>query len=368
MDGSERVLDRKTRKKSQAARCGVRGRRKILTCSGLTSALSTPFALSRVRLNLLRRMAGNSVPLLVFLVLPLVSGVANPQSMYKYQDADGNWIFSDRPPPEDQVVEILKLSTGPETPSVSVSTSIIERRVRFSAHNGYAVPVEVVLGLDELRNLEFPQPQQAMRWIIDPNRTQTMLELEALEDNIVPGADYRYIWIPGDPRAAHSPERPYRAPFAVATDYRISQTFPIGATHTTPDSYYAVDIAMPIGTDIYAARGGVVFEVASTHFRGGTDPEQDAAAANIVRIMHDDGSHAVYAHLNWNSIRVRPGERVERGEYIADSGNTGFTSGPHLHFAVMVNRGMRLESVPVMFEGSNYSAIEPATGNTLVAY
>jgi murein DD-endopeptidase MepM/ murein hydrolase activator NlpD len=166
----------------------------------------------------------------------------------------------------------------------------------------------------------------------------------------------------------HAPERPYRAPFAVANAYPISQTFPIGITHTTPDSYYAVDFAMPVGTDIYAARGGIVFEVASTNFRGGTDPEQDGAAANLVRIMHDDGSHAVYAHLNWNTIRVRPGDRVERGEYIADSGNTGFTTGPHLHFAVMVNRGMRLESVPIVFEGPNFSEVVPATGNTLSAY
>jgi murein DD-endopeptidase MepM/ murein hydrolase activator NlpD len=300
--------------------------------------------------------------------LTLVSGGVCAQSMYKYQDEEGNWIFSDRPPPEEQVVEILELSTGPEPPTVSVRTSLRERRVHFIARNTYPVPVEVVLAIDALRNLEYPLPQQVMRWIIDPESTQTMLTLAALEDNIVPVADYRYLWIPGDPRAVHAPEQPYRAPFVVATDYPISQTFPIGATHTTPDSYYAVDIAMPIGTDIYAARGGIVFEVASNNFRGGTDLEQDAAAANIVRIMHDDGSHAVYAHLNWNSIRVRPGDRVLRGEYIADSGNTGFTSGPHLHFAVMVNRGMRLESVPVTFEGPNFTEIEPTTGNSLFAY
>jgi murein DD-endopeptidase MepM/ murein hydrolase activator NlpD len=288
--------------------------------------------------------------------------------MYKYQDENGNWIFTDRPPREEQPVEILELVKGPEAPQVVVSTVLSLRQYRFIARNDYDIPVEVVLALDELRNLEYPDPEQVMRWIVDPRSSLVMMELAALEDNIVPAADYRYIWLPGDPRAVHAPDRPYRAPFAVANDYPISQTFPIGITHTTADSYYAVDIAMPVGTDIYAARGGVVFEVASTNFRGGTDPEQDGASANIVRIMHDDGSHAVYAHLSLNSVRVRPGDRVERGQYIADSGNTGFTTGPHLHFAVMVNRGMRLESVPVVFEGPNLTSVTPATGNTLVAY
>lgn len=288
--------------------------------------------------------------------------------MYKYQDADGSWIFTDRAPPEEQPTEVLALATGSQPPSVTVTTRIVERRLQFVARNEYPVPFEVVLALDDLRNVELPRPDQVMRWLVDPKSSLMLLELAATENNRVPGAEFRYLSIPGDPRAMHEPERPYRAPFAVANDYRISQTFPIGITHTTPDSYYAVDIAMPVGTDIYAARGGTVFEVASTNFRGGTDPERDGAAANIVRIMHDDGSQAVYAHLNWNTIRVRPGDKVARGEYIADSGNTGFTTGPHLHFAVMINRGMRLEAVPIVFEGPNLSEITPATGNVLFAY
>jgi murein DD-endopeptidase MepM/ murein hydrolase activator NlpD len=136
----------------------------------------------------------------------------------------------------------------------------------------------------------------------------------------------------------------------------------------TPDSYHAVDFAMPIGTDIHAARGGIVFDVASTNFRGGTDPERDLIAANLVRILHDDGTFAVYAHLNWNTIRVKPGDQVARGQYIADSGNTGFSSGPHLHFAVIRNRGQGLESVPVVFRGPDGGTISPQAGRPLVAH
>jgi len=306
--------------------------------------------------------------ILIQVVLIITSGTVFAQAMYKYQDENGEWIFTDRPPPKDQLAEVLDLPTGLKTPTVTVTTNLFDRRISFNARNNFAVPVAVALGLEELINLELPRPDQSMRWVVTPHSDLELLELAAVDDNIAPEAIYRYVWLPGDPEAQHDVNHLYRVPFALASDYPITQTFPIGITHLTPDSYYAVDVAMPIGTAIYAARAGIVFEVASSNFRGGTDPDQDMASANIVRIMHDDGSHAVYAHLNLNSVRVRPGDRVERGQYIADSGNTGFSSGPHLHFVVMLNRGMRLVSVPVLFEGPNLAPIKPVTGNTLLAY
>jgi murein DD-endopeptidase MepM/ murein hydrolase activator NlpD len=58
---------------------------------------------------------------------------------------------------------------------------------------------------------------------------------------------------------------------------------------------------------------------------------------------------AVYAHLQPNSIRIRPGGRVPAGAWIANSGNTGYSSGPHLHFVVQINAGLALESLPFQF-------------------
>ena len=290
------------------------------------------------------------------------------QSMYKYQADDGSWVFTDRAPPEEQEFEERELPAGSQPPTVTITSSLVQRRLRLIAHNDFHVPVEVVVALDSLRNVELPPPEMEMRWLVPARAQLQILELAASADNVVPEIEFRHLWIYGEPGITHRPERPYRAPFAVASDYEITQAFPIGATHNTADSRYAVDIAMPIGTDIYAARAGIVFEVASTNFRGGVDEERFAAAANLIRVMHDDGSHAVYAHLNWNTIRVRPGDRVQRGQYIADSGNTGFSSGPHLHFAVLQNSGLRLEALPVAFEGPDSAEITPSVGNVLTAY
>ena len=317
------------------------------------------------------RTLGDSAAVALLLVAfsLLAAGTpAHAQALYKYQAQDGSWIFSDRPPPGEQQAEIRELPTGTRAPDVSVTTTVENDELLFIADNRFHAPVEVILALDALHDVELPPSDIDMRWVIPPQTRQTILGLPASEDALFPAADFRFIWIPGDPASEHRPSEPYRAPFAVANEYPITQAFPMGNTHNTPDSRHAVDLAMPVGTDIYAARSGIVFEVASTNFRGGVDAEAYAAPANIVRILHDDGTHAVYAHLNWNTIRVRPGDRVERGEYIADSGNTGFSSGPHLHFVVLQNKGMRLESVPVVFEGPNLSEIAPAAGNILAAY
>jgi len=290
------------------------------------------------------------------------------QSLYKYRGPEGAWVYSDRAPREDESVEVRELAGAPSNPRVTVSHRLQDGRVQITAVNDYFAPVELILGIDELQNAERPDPRQALRWVLAAQSETEIMSLAAIDNTGAPKIVYRYTWLAGDPAIEHKPDRPYRAPFAVARGFTVSQAFPHTVTHLGADSRHAVDLVMPVGTGVYAARGGTVFEVAATNFRGGLDPVRDAAAANLVRILHDDGTYAEYAHLNWNSIRVKPGDAVSRGEYIADSGNTGFSSGPHLHFAVIRNTGLRVESVPVVFEGVNGSEVVPETGLRLTAY
>ena len=290
------------------------------------------------------------------------------QSMYKYRGDDGEWIYADRPPDDGSLTEVSDLEAGRDDGVLSLTYAFEGREVVLTARNGFYAPVELKLEIQGIRGIQYPHPDESLSWVVPPRSDIQILSLPLLENGSEPFFKYQYRYLAGDSDSKHAPPGPYRAPFAIATNHPVSQAFPEVATHTTPDSYYAVDIAMPIGTDIFAARGGVVFDVASTHFSGGLDPERDGPNANVVRILHDDGTYAIYAHLNTNSIRVRPGDVVRRGEYIADSGNTGFTSGPHLHFAVVRNAGMRIESVPVTFLGQNAESVIPASGRALTAY
>jgi murein DD-endopeptidase MepM/ murein hydrolase activator NlpD len=301
--------------------------------------------------------------------LLLAGAPAGADNLYKYRGPDGEWIYTDRPPEDDSLVEVRQVEvTENAEVGIKVTHEISGRTVEIVASNPSYVPIELELEITRILGLEYPATDAEFHWVVPARSDMPLFALALLESAQSPLLEYRYKYIAGDPNAAHRPAEAYRAPFALATSHPVTQAYPRVATHTTEDSYHAVDIAMPIGTDIMAARGGVVFDIAASNFSGGLDPERDGPNANVIRILHDDGTYAIYAHLNTNTIRVRPGDRVERGEYIADSGNTGFSSGPHLHFAVVKNSGMKIQSVPVAFEGRNSAIVMPETGGELSAY
>jgi LysM repeat protein len=88
--------------------------------------------------------------------------------------------------------------------------------------------------------------------------------------------------------------------------------------------YNGVDIGTPVGTPIMAAAGGTVIIAKSSGYNGGY--------GEYVVIQHPNGTQTVYGHLS--AVYVSPGQHVEQGEVIGHSGNTGKSTGPHLHFEV----------------------------------
>ena len=82
-----------------------------------------------------------------------------------------------------------------------------------------------------------------------------------------------------------------------------------------------IDFAIPMGTPIYAAQGGVID-------RSRSDP---GGYGNYVKIKHQDGKYfTLYGHLN--KSYVKEGQFIMPGVTLGESGNTGNSTGPHLHF------------------------------------
>lgn len=88
--------------------------------------------------------------------------------------------------------------------------------------------------------------------------------------------------------------------------------------------HMGIDVAAPTGTPVYATADGVIQKA-----------EEDKGWGKLVVIEHEDGYASVYAHLS--EIEVESGTRIEKGGVIGRVGNTGQSTGPHLHYEVRQN-------------------------------
>ena len=109
---------------------------------------------------------------------------------------------------------------------------------------------------------------------------------------------------------------------------------PVTSGYITATAYYssgkfhgAVDYGLPSGNTVMAAADGVVMTTANLSTSYGT----------YVVIRHANGLQTIYGHGTYGSIVVKPGQTVKQGQKIMLSGNTGNSTGPHLHFEVRVS-------------------------------
>lgn len=102
-----------------------------------------------------------------------------------------------------------------------------------------------------------------------------------------------------------------------------------------------VDFAASIGTPVLASASGVVSGVANTDIVRGC-----YSYGKWIMVEHPNGLSTLYAHLSLQT--VKKGDTISRGQVIGYSGNTGYTTGPHLHFGVYATQGVRI----TLFENS----------------
>ncbi|WP_330114669.1 peptidoglycan DD-metalloendopeptidase family protein [Pseudomonas sp. JS3066] len=279
-----------------------------------------------------------------FLSLVLLLGASLPAAavtIYKYTDANGVVTYTDKAVSgaqvfvfRDRMVERLDLSVKLETKKHDAGETLVLRNELFA-------PVEVELRIDQAHNVS-GAPDQPIRWVLAPRSSMPMATLAPAD----PSRPMRYKpklrYAMGDPRLQPVVYR-YPLPWQ-GGPFRLTQGANGRYSHFTPKGRYALDIAMPEGTPIVAARPGVVVKIENDQSGRGNNP-----SGNFVRILHDDGTMGVYLHLMRGSVQVREGQQVSIGERIARSGNTGNSTGPHLHFVIQRNLGLALESIPFDF-------------------
>lgn len=202
------------------------------------------------------------------------------------------------------------------------------------AQNSGPAPILATVNLHHPENATVDHPSPIVV-IVKPQQSLPVASVH----RELPGKPYRiasaYQYALGDPDAVHDPAAIYQLPFQDGQTIRIGQSY--GGhitTHHNPDSRYAVDFIVPVGTPVLASRAGRVVDIDQEYTLGGNDP---ALKANHVLILHEDGTLGMYSHLAMHRISVSFGQPVAAGDLLGYSGNTGYSSGPHLHFAVLIN-------------------------------
>ncbi len=167
----------------------------------------------------------------------------------------------------------------------------------------------------------------------------------------------------GSIHSVHDDSAVYVLPYEAGTECKVTQGYNGSYSHSGADQF-AIDWKMACGTPVHAARAGVVAKVKVDSSSGGPDRKYENSA-NYILIRHSDGTLANYAHLSKNGAKVKAGDVVEAGDLIGFSGNTGFTSGPHLHFSVFKTKsGKERLSIPVKFQTAASGALTLVEGRT----
>lgn len=141
----------------------------------------------------------------------------------------------------------------------------------------------------------------------------------------------------------------YNLPFPKGKRYRILQGQNGRFSHKGPNSKYAIDFKMNIGQEVCAIRNGYVVATKSNSNEGGSSKKY-LPKANKIFVYHNDGTFAQYAHFKQNGILVEAGDSIKKGQIIGYSGNTGYSTEPHLHFVLYKPTKNGLVSIPFILD------------------
>jgi len=258
--------------------------------------------------------------------------------------------------------KIRKMTAPSKRRNVLVSTQKTSNGYDFIAENFNAFRVTVTLNLTNMHNI-IVDKKLPYAFELPAKSVKKVLHVSIRDSRKSMKFKSHFSWIMGSAWAKHS-DVLYRFPFAKGAKIYVSQGFNGKTSHRGKN---AIDFAVKIGTPIYASRGGEVVSLQESNSRGKFDKSY-SKYANYLIIEHADKTLAKYYHLKKDGVVPLVGQTVRAGELIAYSGNTGYTSGAHLHFSVsMVNpyNMRRSKTIAIHFVNGGKMTSAPKKGDII---
>ncbi|MDI6779093.1 MAG: M23 family metallopeptidase [Bacteroidota bacterium] len=155
----------------------------------------------------------------------------------------------------------------------------------------------------------------------------------------------------------------YVLPYPIGKTYLCIQGY-VGRTYHQGVFIYGLDFSMPIGSIVTAARSGSVVFIEESF----SDEDYGIEKANVVVILHADGTFGRYIHLTKNGALVKVNQIVAQGDPIGLSGSSGYSPMPHLHFDVTTGCPQsNCQTIPICFKNTKPHPYGLETGESYTA-
>lgn len=224
-----------------------------------------------------------------------------------------------------------RLRSGLRTRAAAVTVGACASAVLATA--GVATTAGSAAGASELTGGNLIAAQATAQTVADATRSQADAQQQAAQ-----AAAKAEQKAKDAEEAERAKAKSWMAP--ITADYELSAPFGNSGDRWT-SSHSGQDFAVPTGTAVRAVHGGTVVKA------GGNGAGDGPAYGNAIVIKHDDGVYTQYAHLD--RVEVKVGDKVTTGDRIAASGNTGNSTGPHLHFELRTTPDYGSAIDPVTF-------------------
>lgn len=223
---------------------------------------------------------------------------------------------------------------------------------KIYAQNKEFIPVTMVVHF-QMKNLKIKQEKNF--YVIPAQSEKKLIAEMSVEDNRFPYQfTYTYLWNYGDFSIDKVSEHVYDLPYQVQQRFRVMQGYNGTFSH---QNEYSLDFDMPVGTGITAVRDGIVVKIEDRNSQRCIQKEC-AQFNNYVLIFHEDGTFSEFSHLDKEGVLVKPGDKVAKGQLIAKSGNTGWSTAPHLHLVIFKQKLHQRETLPTPFRISDGTVSE----------